>query len=166
MCPISVSVGQESRKRLAKSSPLGSLTRLQSRTAVSFAFHLQKDLLPNSLALLLGKVFLYRLLAWGPQFIAGYWPEPSLWSLPCGPLQHNSFFHQNQQDTKSTSKMGVTFLYDWVIEVTSHHSYHVLLIRSKSPYLIYTQGGELHRSWTPKVRDHLKPCQKLPDNVL
>lgn len=149
-------MGQDSRKRLAEYSAVGFLMTPQSRAGVLPADHLQKDLLPSSLNWLLGRFNYLQTVGLRASVHCWLLASSCRQFLPMWASAAWQLILLKPTREPSTSKMGITVLYNWITEETSHHFYYSLVIRSKSPCLAHTQ--ELLRTW---VRDHLKPCQKL-----
>lgn len=72
------------------------------------------------------------LLDWGSQFLAGCWPAATFSFMPRGPPQHGSLHHWSQQRTESASKREVKTFWNLIMQVTSHHLCHILLVRRES----------------------------------
>lgn len=122
-------MAEESWNSLARSSASGSLTRHQSTSQDwGLIWKLDWERICFQACVIVGRISVTQeLLDWGPQFLAGYWPEAILISLLCEPFQHGK---PNKRE--SGKKKEVSVLCNPITEVTSPHLCCILLVRSKS----------------------------------
>lgn len=140
-CPTA-SEKQESRPSLESSE------RLWSRCLWGLSSHqrtwLRKDPLLSSDSCWEHLVS-YRLLDWGPQFLAGWQlgGHPlflAMWPSSNTNWQHGRFLLQSYQRREFPCKIGVV---NTITQVTSQHLCHILLVRSKLEIWLTLKGKGL-----------------------
>lgn len=132
----------------------GSLLRLRSRCQPGLGFNweiwLGKDLLPDSHGCWQVAVP-WVLLEWGPQFPSDSWPKAT--SLPCFPgfflwfLTAQWLIWPKPAWRVSVIKEA-TILCNIIMEMTSHHLRHILLVRSSHKLPFMLKGRDYARANT------------------
>lgn len=158
-----VSVGQESEFSLTEFSALGCLTGCSqsiSQISVSSEGLTEGESPPSSPACL---------LAWGPQFFAGWRLGTSSRYSSCGPLCRAALnvatgFHQREHvRERRQAREQPEYFYNQILEETSHHFYCILFFRKKSPAIATHTGRDYTKTLLPGSRmAHRGPSRKLP----
>lgn len=89
------------------------------------------NLLPSSSSFWQNSIFC-RLLAGGPQPLAGCWLEAALSSLLWGPSPHGCLLPQHQRERESFPAREVIVLCKVITEVMAHHPGCILLVKNMS----------------------------------
>lgn len=87
-----------------------------------------------------------RLPDWGPQFLAGCWPEAILimWHSPKSILWHRSLLPQSQQGRESASKRHI------IILCNQEQIKPLLLYSDRERFNPHSRRGDYIRMWIPE----------------